>query len=123
MFLDKALYFRKNFSCRSDNLCFDCTLLEAKNKDEIEQALDCGLVKGHAYAVTAVRLIALDAKEQTRSPSYLSLPLLLPTQHQKMIRLQNPWGEKEWNGPWSDGSVEWDQVSSFVPNSFLHFRT
>ncbi|KAL7072544.1 hypothetical protein ACQ4LE_008181 [Meloidogyne hapla] len=28
-----------------------------------------------------------------------------------MVRLQNPWGEKEWNGPWSDGSVEWDQVT------------
>lgn len=27
-----------------------------------------------------------------------------------MIRLQNPWGEKEWNGPWSDGSQEWGQV-------------
>ncbi|EJW73285.1 hypothetical protein WUBG_15808, partial [Wuchereria bancrofti] len=28
-----------------------------------------------------------------------------------MIRLQNPWGEKEWNGPWSDGSQEWEQVT------------
>lgn len=27
------------------------------------------------------------------------------------VRLQNPWGEKEWNGPWSDGSAEWEQVS------------
>lgn len=30
-----------------------------------------------------------------------------------MIRLQNPWGEKEWNGSWSDGSVEWEQVQIF----------
>ncbi|KHJ77392.1 hypothetical protein OESDEN_22988 [Oesophagostomum dentatum] len=28
-----------------------------------------------------------------------------------MIRLQNPWGEKEWNGPWSDYSEEWEQVT------------
>jgi len=39
------------------------------------------------------------------------------------VRLQNPWGEKEWNGPWSDGSAEWEQVSlvwSFLWIFFLH---
>lgn len=39
-----------------------------------------------------------------------------------MIRLQNPWGEKEWNGPWSDGSVEWEQVHIFVYNLFKLFK-
>lgn len=82
-----------------------------KNKEEIEESLDCGLVKGHAYAVTAVRLIELDAKEPAPLPSYLSLPLVHLSEHQKMVRLQNPWGEKEWNGPWSDGSEEWLQVT------------
>uniref|UniRef100_A0A5S6Q1R5 Calpain catalytic domain-containing protein n=1 Tax=Trichuris muris TaxID=70415 RepID=A0A5S6Q1R5_TRIMR len=28
-----------------------------------------------------------------------------------MVRLQNPWGEKEWNGAWSDGAAEWNQIS------------
>ena len=29
-----------------------------------------------------------------------------------MVRIRNPWGnEAEWNGPWSDGSEEWN----FVP--------
>lgn len=37
-------------------------MVQAKTKDEIEQTLDCGLVKGHAYAVTAVRYVELDAK-------------------------------------------------------------
>jgi calpain-5 len=26
--------------------------------------------------------------------------------------LQNPWGEKEWNGPWSDNSTEWELVTT-----------
>ncbi|EPB72007.1 calpain large subunit, domain III [Ancylostoma ceylanicum] len=34
-----------------------------------------------------------------------------------MIRLQNPWGEKEWNGPWSDDSKEWEQVTESQKNS------
>lgn len=74
--------------------------------------MDCGLVKGHAYAITAVRYIDLDAKQlKTQQKSHLQFfPVI---ERQRMIRLQNPWGEKEWNGPWSDGSVEWEQVFNF----------
>uniref|UniRef100_A0AAF5PJC4 Calpain catalytic domain-containing protein n=3 Tax=Wuchereria bancrofti TaxID=6293 RepID=A0AAF5PJC4_WUCBA len=78
--------------------------IAAKNKEEIEEVLGCGLVKGHAYAVTAVRFIELN----TRNRSFL---LFTTVERQMMIRLQNPWGEKEWNGPWSDGSQEWEQVT------------
>ncbi|CAJ0921628.1 unnamed protein product, partial [Mesorhabditis belari] len=56
--------------------------IAARTKEEIEETLDCGLVKGHAYAVT-----------------------------------DNPWGEKEWNGPWSDGSPEWEQVTDSTKKS------
>lgn len=27
-----------------------------------------------------------------------------------MVRLNNPWGKNEWNGPWSDNSEEWKRV-------------
>ncbi|CAG9532196.1 unnamed protein product [Cercopithifilaria johnstoni] len=78
--------------------------IAVKNKEEIEETLECGLVKGHAYAVTAVRFIELNVK--SRSSSFFAT-----VDRQMMIRLQNPWGEKEWNGPWSDGSQEWEKIT------------
>ncbi|WKY17158.1 hypothetical protein Q1695_001628 [Nippostrongylus brasiliensis] len=86
-------------------------LFAAKTKDEIEQTLDCGLVKGHAYAVTAVRYVELDARSGGFRSAFGFHDRI------QMIRLQNPWGEKEWNGPWSDDSKEWEQVTDSQKHS------
>nr|XP_023698610.1 calpain-5-like [Paramormyrops kingsleyae] len=69
--------------------------------DEMEMHLPSGLVKGHAYSVTAVRKARL---RQGLLEAGLK-PEKLP-----MIRLRNPWGKTEWNGPWSDSSEEWRKV-------------
>lgn len=61
----------------------------ADNQD-MEAELPSGLVVGHAYGVTDVRVIHKLA----------------------MIRLRNPWGSKEWNGAWGDNSPEWKSLSS-----------
>uniref|UniRef100_A0A8C9U3D0 Calpain-3 n=1 Tax=Scleropages formosus TaxID=113540 RepID=A0A8C9U3D0_SCLFO len=50
-----------------------------------------GLVKGHAYSVTGV-----EEQKETRI---------------RLVRLRNPWGQVEWNGPWSDNSKEWLSIS------------
>ncbi len=75
----------------------DRFVLQARSEAEIEEALENGLVKGHSYGVTGVRHVELDA----RNSGLLSL--FSDNEKILMVRLQNPWGEKEWNGPWSDG--------------------
>ncbi|XP_065822548.1 calpain-3 isoform X2 [Labrus bergylta] len=64
-----------------------------------------GLVKGHAYSVTAV--------EECK-----------PSQHKdskvRLVRLRNPWGQVEWNGPWSDNSKEWGTLSKIEKEKLQH---
>lgn len=67
-------------------------LFQATSAADMEAKLDCGLVKGHAYAVTDVRRVRLGH----------GLLAYLKSDKLTMIRMRNPWGEREWNGPWSD---------------------
>uniref|UniRef100_A0A8C5AQM6 Calpain-3 n=1 Tax=Gadus morhua TaxID=8049 RepID=A0A8C5AQM6_GADMO len=57
-----------------------------------------GLVKGHAYSVTAVQE---DSKV-------------------RLVRLRNPWGQVEWTGPWSDNSKEWTSLSKDEKEKLQH---
>uniref|UniRef100_A0A915DFL9 Calpain catalytic domain-containing protein n=1 Tax=Ditylenchus dipsaci TaxID=166011 RepID=A0A915DFL9_9BILA len=60
-----------------------------------EARLETGLVKGHAYSITGMRIV---------DSSNGKVPLL---------RIRNPWGnDQEWNGAWSDNSREWNQLSN-----------
>ncbi|XP_034969472.1 calpain-6 [Zootoca vivipara] len=71
------------------------------SSNEFEGQTEMGLVKGHAYSVTEILMMPLGEKR-------------LPWEKTKklfMIRLRNPWGKSEWNGPWSDASEEWKSVS------------
>ncbi|XP_072912674.1 calpain-9 [Hemitrygon akajei] len=61
---------------------------------ETEARTQTGLVKGHAYSITGV--------DQVNSRGR-------PVQ---LIRVRNPWGQVEWNGPWSDDSPEWKSVDA-----------
>ncbi|XP_056282833.1 calpain-3 isoform X1 [Pseudoliparis swirei] len=64
-----------------------------------------GLVKGHAYSLTAV--------EECK-----------PSQHKdskfRLVRLRNPWGQVEWKGPWSDNSKEWATLSTAEKEKLQH---
>ncbi|XP_048841407.1 calpain-3-like isoform X7 [Brienomyrus brachyistius] len=62
----------------------------------LETRTATGLVKGHAYSVTGVEECTKSEKKQPRI---------------RLVRLRNPWGQVEWNGPWSDNSKEWASIA------------
>ncbi|KAI3353965.1 hypothetical protein L3Q82_018453 [Scortum barcoo] len=66
--------------------------IRATSAADMEARLACGLVKGHAYAVTDVRRVRLGH----------GLLAYFKSDKLTMIRMRNPWGQREWNGPWSD---------------------
>lgn len=51
-----------------------------------------GLVKGHAYSVTAVKKVRLGH----------GLLAYFKNETIPLIRMRNPWGKIEWKGAWSD---------------------
>lgn len=54
------------------------------DRAEVEAKLSNGLIKGHAYSVTGAHKISVKGKTVN------------------LVRIRNPWGQKEWNGDWSD---------------------
>ena len=52
-----------------------------------------GILAGHAYSILDVFEINKPRSNKPRKKS-------------RLLRIRNPWGRKEWNGKWSDDSVE-----------------
>ncbi|KAM9425380.1 calpain-5 [Pholidichthys leucotaenia] len=77
-----------------------CSIRPAEG-ETVESVLDCGLVRGHAYGITAVRKVRLGEKLQKAGVT----PRLL------MVRMRNPWGTTDWTGAWSQRSEQWEQLS------------
>ncbi|XP_078063284.1 calpain-3-like, partial [Mustelus asterias] len=67
--------------------------IEVENRRDLEKDNGLGLLKAHAYAITEA-----DKVQQGASSV-------------KLFRLRNPWGHKEYTGPWSDRSPLWNHVS------------
>nr|CAB3227563.1 calpain-1 catalytic subunit-like [Phallusia mammillata] len=63
--------------------------VETKSASQREAKLPNGLLMGHAYSVTGVDTLKTGVK---------------------LVRVRNPWGQVEWNGPWSDSSTMWNSV-------------
>ena len=61
------------------------------------EGVPCGVLEGHAYSIIDVFNIDVEITDQNDE---------LVQTNVRLIRLRNPWGKKEWNGPFSDGSDE-----------------
>ncbi|XP_066988980.1 calpain-5-like isoform X4 [Macrobrachium rosenbergii] len=72
-----------------------CCAITPHSHEEAEMRTNVGLVKGHAYGITACRKINIGETGL--------FSIFRGAQKIRMIRLKNPWGEKEWNGAFSDG--------------------
>jgi calpain-5 len=98
---DKRDDLFKTMKKEMDNRALMAAAIPAKSSEEMETSIDVGLVKGHAYGITAVKRIALEGTGIFNLFNKEKLP---------MVRLRNPWGGTEWNGPFSDGSQEWEKI-------------
>ncbi|XP_034425074.1 calpain-5-like isoform X1 [Hippoglossus hippoglossus] len=77
-----------------------CSIRPAEG-ETVESVLDCGLVRGHAYGITAVKKVRLGERQlKTGGASRLF-----------MVRMRNPWGTTDWTGAWSQRSQQWQQMS------------
>ncbi|XP_034391530.1 calpain-9 [Cyclopterus lumpus] len=75
--------------------------IDITSSAESEAKTSTGLVKGHAYSITGME------------------ELTVRGQKVQLIRIRNPWGQVEWNGPWSDGSREWNYVDQAEKDRIL----
>ncbi|KAG1683975.1 Calpain-5 [Nymphon striatum] len=85
----------KNMLEEMDAHSLMCGAISAASPEEMEARTDVGLVKGHAYGITAVKKVHIGESGL--------VSLFTGRKKIYMVRLRNPWGEKEWNGPFSDG--------------------
>ena len=86
-FLVQAFQVHVYCSINFVNIYFQC------RPEEVGRELPQGLILGHGYNITKVAEINVDKKHQ----GAIGASKLF------MVRMANPWGVKEWNGPWSDG--------------------
>lgn len=67
----------------------------ANTRGPIEKSNEFGILFRHAYSVTGLETVKTS------------------TGQVELVRIRNPWGNTEWEGPWSDKKgMEWNKVSA-----------
>ncbi|CAH8843229.1 unnamed protein product [Trichobilharzia szidati] len=82
---------------KSQELCSLMACSIQADPNQFEAKLPNGLIMGHAYSVTSVKMLDISLPDKSGK-----IPL---------VRVRNPWGdESEWKGAWSDKSREWSLI-------------
>uniref|UniRef100_A0A8C1QE63 Calpain 2, (m/II) large subunit b n=1 Tax=Cyprinus carpio TaxID=7962 RepID=A0A8C1QE63_CYPCA len=76
----------------------------------IQKALEAGALLGCSIDV---RFLSVTRQKLVKGHAYS----LTGATEEKLVRMRNPWGQVEWTGAWSDGSSEWNNISSERPNA------
>uniref|UniRef100_A0A4W6G7C3 Calpain 9 n=1 Tax=Lates calcarifer TaxID=8187 RepID=A0A4W6G7C3_LATCA len=79
--------------------------IDITSSAESEAKTSTGLVKGHAYSITGLEEVNYRGQKV------------------QLIRIRNPWGQVEWNGPWSDNAREWNYVDAAEKTRILQNST
>ena len=66
-----------------------------RKSEPLEVEYDGGIIRGHAYSI-------LDVRE---------------FKHLRFLKIRNPWGKKEWTGPWADFGPEWERLRENYPDA------
>ncbi|XP_034712844.1 calpain-5-like isoform X1 [Etheostoma cragini] len=96
----RRAFFQSLAYAHESKALITCSIRPAEG-ETVESVLDCGLVQGHAYGITAVRKVRLG--EKLPKTGWMSRLL--------MVRMRNPWGTADWTGAWSQRSQQWQQMS------------
>ncbi|KIX09956.1 uncharacterized protein Z518_01037 [Rhinocladiella mackenziei CBS 650.93] len=91
--LDPDEFWKNELSRIGKDFVFSCAAARWREwrpylaaNEKVREERRAGIISQHAYAV-------LETYEG---------------HGQRLVKIRNPWGRKEWTGAWSDGSIEWD---------------
>ncbi|CAL1547881.1 unnamed protein product [Lymnaea stagnalis] len=87
-------YYFKKMSTAFENRALINAVISV-DEDMVDEEGPFGLLLGHGYNITMIKEIEIQKGLQGTLGERI-----------RIVRLFNPWGEREWTGPWSDGSAE-----------------